>query len=112
MIYSTKNTLDSERNSPGFSHSKIIPYSDDDLDRFQRERIAFINLLCNCAMLVSRQKVIDIWKKMRENGNSKDGIVTKERFRQIFLEDFKNINIKDSLVNDVFESKYCNCIWS
>jgi len=89
MMSSTKNTLDSERNSPGFSHTKLAPYNDDDLDRFQRE--------------LNRQKIIDIWKKMREGGNSKDGIVQKDKFKQIFFEDFKNIKIKESLVNDVFE---------
>jgi len=54
---------------------------------------------------VSRDKIVEIWKKMREGGNSKDGIVTKEKFRQIFLEHFHNIKIKESLVNAIFESK-------
>jgi len=86
---STKNTLDSERNSPPSSITKLSPYNDDDLDRFQRE--------------LNREKILDIWKKMREGGNSKDGIVTKEKFRQIFFEHFRDIAIKEGLVNDIFE---------
>jgi len=86
---SSKITFDSSLTSPTSPYGKPSGYTDDDLDRFQRE--------------LHRDKVIEIWKKMREGGNSKDGIVTKDKFRQIFLEHFHHIKIKESLVNAIFE---------
>ncbi len=85
MNSSTKNTVDSERNSP--STTKNLSYTDDDLGRFQRE--------------LNREMIIDTWRKMR-GGNSKDGIVTRDKYNQIFYEHFQHIDIKESLVNAIF----------
>jgi len=88
-MFSSKNVSDSDRNFLSSTGNISPPYNDDDLDRFQRE--------------LNREKIIDIWKKMREGGNSKDGIVQKDKFKQIFYEHFQNIRIKESLINAIFE---------
>lgn len=45
-----------------------------------------------------------MWKKMREGGNSKDGKVTREKYRTIFMSIFKDI--KENIMDAVFDRKF------
>jgi len=58
----------------------------------------------NVLMLVRRETIEGIWRKMREGGNSKDGKVTKDKYHMIFKMFFKDV--REGLAEAIFESKY------
>mgnify|MGYP007014818256 FL=1 len=53
---------------------------------------------------VTKTTIISIWRDMREGGNSQDGKVKRDAFKRILNTHFENI--KDSLVEDLFDRKY------
>lgn len=79
-------------------------YNDNDIESLQKNRTDLLFLTATLHQFkyqVTQENIIDIWRDMREGGNSQDGKVKREVFKRIFS--VRSATTKEALVDDIFD---------